>query len=234
MFDYARTTALVTGASEGWPPARRAAPWNAGSGFVPRDVAARDDRRTLFPGAVPMPSVPFTPAPTSAARAGALGAPSGGAPSTAPSTGASRRSLVLLAAATVIGLLHHTDHVLRVDHSGWPFLPKLTPFTPSLLAYVLLYGAYHFRARPRVSAVLVGVVLVFVLAAHVFIETPHQQYDVWATGVSHLPHALGTPNLLHVTSPALGVAAAVLSILLAVALLATTLSFWADARGSST
>ena len=150
---------------------------------------------------------------------------------TVPSpAGASRRSLVLLAAATAIGLLHHTDHVLRVDHSGWPFLPKVTPFTPSLLAYVFLYGAYHYRARPRVSAALVGIVLLLVLGAHVFIETPHQQYDVWASGVSHLPHAMGTPNLLHVTSPALGVAAAVLSVLLSLALLATTLSFLGDAR----
>jgi hypothetical protein len=143
---------------------------------------------------------------------------------------ASRRSLVLLAASTVIGLLHHADHVLRADHSGWPFTPHLTPFTPSLLAYALLYGAYHFRARPRVSAALVGALLVFVLLAHVFIETPYQQYDVWATGVSHLPHAMGQPNLLHLTSPALGVAAAALSVLLSVMLLATVLSFWADAR----
>jgi hypothetical protein len=137
---------------------------------------------------------------------------------------------MLLAASTVIGLLHHTDHVLRADHSGWPFTPHLTPFTPSLLAYALLYGAYHFRSRPRVSAALVGVLLVFVLLAHVFIETPFQQYDVWATGVSHLPHAMGQPNLLHLTSPALGVAAAALSVLLSVTLLATVLSFWADAR----
>ncbi len=144
--------------------------------------------------------------------------------------GASRRSLVLLAITTGIGLLHHTDHVLRADHSGWPFTPQLTPFAPSLLAYAFLYGAYHFRSRPRVSAALVGVVLVFVLFAHVFIETPYQQYDVWATGVSHLSHSLGRPNLLHVTSPALGIAAVVLSILLALMLLATALAFWNDAR----
>ena len=34
--------------------------------------------------------------------------------------GASRRSLMPLATATVLGIIHHTDHVLRVDHSGWP------------------------------------------------------------------------------------------------------------------
>ncbi len=57
---------------------------------------------------------------------------------------------------------------------------------------------------------------------------------MWATGVSHLPHAAGQPNLLHLTSPALGVAAAALSILLSVTLLAAALSFWADARRAST
>ncbi|GAC1403559.1 MAG: hypothetical protein NVSMB64_05520 [Candidatus Velthaea sp.] len=146
--------------------------------------------------------------------------------------GASRRSLTLLAIATGLGLLHHTDHVLRADHSGWPFTDHLTPFTPSLLAYAFLYGAYHFRSRPRVSAALVGIVLLFVLLAHVFIETPYQQYDVWATGVSHLPHSMSQPNILHVTSPPLGIAAVTLSILLALALLVTTLSFWRDTRES--
>ena len=32
--------------------------------------------------------------------------------------------------ATTVALVHHIDHVLRVDHSGWPFLPEVTPFTP--------------------------------------------------------------------------------------------------------
>jgi hypothetical protein len=143
---------------------------------------------------------------------------------------ASRRSLALLAAATLTGLLHHADHVLRADHSGWPFTPEVTALTPSLLAYALLYGAYHYRARPRVGAALVGALLVFTQAAHVVVETPHQQYDVWATGVSHLPHAYGQPNLLHLASPALGVAAAAVSILLSALLLATALSLLADAR----
>jgi hypothetical protein len=151
-------------------------------------------------------------------------------PAEAPPVGSSRRSLLLLAASAILGVLHHIDHVLRADHSGWPFTGEFTPFTPSLLAYVLLFAAYYYRARPRVSAVLVGIVFVFTVVAHVTLETPRQQYDVWATGVSHLPYSMGQPNLLYVTSPALGIAAVVLSNLLSVALLATTLSFWVDAR----
>lgn len=172
------------------------------------------------------PATPARPAPRPIRES-----PVGGAfaaSSAAASPGASRRSLVLLGTATAIGLLHHTDHVLRADHSGWPFTPHLTPFTPSLLAYAFLYGAYHYRARPRVSAALVGTLLVLVQFAHVVVETPHQQYDTWATGVSHFAHAAGQPNLLHVTSPALGLAAAALSMLLSAMLLATALSFWAD------
>lgn len=175
-------------------------------------------------------SVPMSPTPPAATMPLGPTLRAATTPAAPSSAEASRRSLVLLGAATAIGLLHHTDHVLRADHSGWPFTPHLTPFTPSLLAYAFLSGAYHFRARPRVSAGLVAGLLVLVQVAHVVVETPHQQYDTWATGVSHFAHAAGQPNLLHVTSPALGLAAAALSLLLSVALLATAVSFWADAR----
>ncbi|VXC84113.1 hypothetical protein [Sphingomonas sp. AX6] len=41
----------------------------------------------------------------------------------------------------MLGILHHIDHVLRVDHSGWPFRDVVTPFTFSLLAYPILLFA---------------------------------------------------------------------------------------------
>ena len=31
--------------------------------------------------------------------------------------------LVFASGAVVFGLLHHTDHVIRGNHSGWPFQP---------------------------------------------------------------------------------------------------------------
>jgi hypothetical protein len=49
--------------------------------------------------------------------------------------GLSKRSAIIIGAVILIGLIHHTDHVLRVDHSGWPFRADLNPFTFSLLAY---------------------------------------------------------------------------------------------------
>jgi len=33
----------------------------------------------------------------------------------------------------IVGILHHADHVLRVDHSGWPFTENVNTFTYSLL-----------------------------------------------------------------------------------------------------
>ena len=35
----------------------------------------------------------------------------------------------------MIGMFHHVDHVLRFDHSGWPFKAEVTTFTFSLLVY---------------------------------------------------------------------------------------------------
>jgi hypothetical protein len=52
-----------------------------------------------------------------------------------------------LIATILIGLAHHTDHVLRVDHSGWPFHPEVNPFTFSLLAYPILLFALLGPAR---------------------------------------------------------------------------------------
>ena len=135
-------------------------------------------------------------------------------------TTTARRSLVLLGVSVVLGLIHHTDHVLRGDHSGWPFQPQVTPFTFSLGVYVLFALAYRVRARPARSAAAVASVLALTQFSHIVFELPHDQYSTWATGT----------NLLHVHAPLLGLAAAGLSILLSVVLLATVLSFLVDAR----
>ena len=81
----------------------------------------------------------------------------------------------------VVGLIHHSDHVLRFDHSGWPFRANVNPFTYSLLAYpitlfALLGSAQLFWARRLVLLVGAG----FTLWAHLMIETPAMQYAVWA------------------------------------------------------
>jgi len=135
-------------------------------------------------------------------------------------TTTAHRSLVLLRVSVVLGLTHHIDHVLRGDHSGWPFQAQVTPFTFSLGVYVLFALAYRVRRRPARSAAAVASVLALTQFSHIVFELPHDQYHTWATGT----------NLLHVHAPLLGLAAAGLSILLSVVLVATVVSFLMDAR----
>lgn len=143
---------------------------------------------------------------------------------------ASRRSLALIGVAIVFGLLHHTDHVLRADHSGWPFQPHLTPFTFSLLVYPVFLIALLARAWPWISAILCAAILALTQFSHIVFELPSDQYVTWATGVSHDAHSLNQPNLLHLASPLVGGAAVILSLVLSLALLATVVSLIVDAR----
>ncbi len=52
----------------------------------------------------------------------------------------------------MFGLLHHVDHVVRGNHSGWPFREEVTPFTFSLLVYALLLPGVYMNLRGRVAA----------------------------------------------------------------------------------
>jgi hypothetical protein len=62
----------------------------------------------------------------------------------------SRRWLLIFASsATVFSVLHHVDHVARGNHSGWPFQAEITPFTFSLLIYVLILPGIYLTARGR-------------------------------------------------------------------------------------
>src|SRR4028119_2118836 len=79
-----------------------------------------------------------------------------------------RRSLLILGCVvTVFGLLHHVDHVIRGNHSGWPFQEAVTPFTFSLLIYALILPGLYATWRGRMVAgyhlfvALVGLALVF-------------------------------------------------------------------------
>ncbi|HEV3474442.1 MAG TPA: hypothetical protein VG602_03660 [Actinomycetota bacterium] len=142
----------------------------------------------------------------------------------------SRGEIALL---VVLGLavVHHIDHVLRADHSGWPFTPDVTAFTASLVVYPIFVADFLFlRRRTRVRAGLVGVLLVVLLVAHTVIETPAVQYGTWADGVSSVPHALGRPNLLGIASPALGIVSAGVSVLLSVSVLVAFLLLLREAQ----
>ena len=64
-----------------------------------------------------------------------------------------RRALLVLGiGVTIFGVLHHVDHVVRGNHSGWPFREEVTPFTFSLLVYALLLPGIYMNLRGRVAA----------------------------------------------------------------------------------
>src|SRR3990170_788968 len=101
----------------------------------------------------------------------------------------------------VVGLafLHHVDHVLRADNSGWPFTPDITPFTVSLVVYpIFLLDFLTLRKRTWIRVGLVAVLFLALLAVHAVFETPADQYGTWANGISSVAHAQGRPNLLEI------------------------------------
>lgn len=60
--------------------------------------------------------------------------------------------LVAAGCTTAFGIMHHVDHVIRGNHSGWPFEQDVTPFTFSLLIYALLLPGLYLTATGRLMA----------------------------------------------------------------------------------
>ena len=127
--------------------------------------------------------------------------------------------------ATGIGLIHHVDHVLRFDHSGWPFLGSVNAFTYSLIIYPLIAILLLARGRRRLRLALSFLLFLLPTLAHIFIETPFMQYRTW----SSRPDV----NLLGVSSPVLGAVAVVITVLLSTVALLMFLAFLRRARERS-
>lgn len=126
---------------------------------------------------------------------------------------------------TLLGVLHHLDHVLRVNHSGWPFLADVTPFTYSLTVYPAIAVLLAARGWPRIRAALAFVLFVFPTVSHVTLETPVDQYVTWA----HRPDV----NMLGVESPVLGGVAVGITVLLSGAALLMFVAFVREARSAA-
>ena len=131
--------------------------------------------------------------------------------------------------AAILAVIHHVDHVLRVDHSGWPFLPDVTPFTFSLVIYPIFFSVFLSRSKPWYRVAGVALLFLFSVFAHAFLETPMDQYHTWAYG-SNFPGHVGQHNLLGQDSQFLGVCAVIVTVLLSLTLLAALLAFLSDAR----
>ena len=147
----------------------------------------------------------------------------------------SRREFTLgewmLLGVVALAVLHHLDHVLRADNSGWPFTPNVTPFTISLLVYpIFVLDFLVLRDRPWVRVGLVAVLFVALQVTHAIVEPPANQYGTWANGTSAVPHALGQPNLLDTASPVLGALSVTVSSLLSLTVLAALVLLAREAR----
>jgi hypothetical protein len=126
----------------------------------------------------------------------------------------------VLLGVVALAVLHHLDHVLRADNSGWPFTPDVTPFTISLLVYpIFVLDFLLLRDRPWVRVGLVAVLFAALQVTHAIVEPPADQYGTWAKGTSAVPHALSQPNLLELASPILGALSVTISSLLSLAVL---------------
>ena len=137
----------------------------------------------------------------------------------------------MLLGVVALAFLHHIDHVLRADNSGWPFTPDVTPFTISLLVYpIFVLDFVLLRRRPWVRVGLVAVLFVALQVTHAIVEPPADQYGTWANRTSSVPHALGQPNLLDTASPVLGALSVAVSSLLSVAVLAALVLLAREAR----
>jgi hypothetical protein len=139
----------------------------------------------------------------------------------------------MLLGVVALAVLHHLDHVLRADNSGWPFTADVTPFTISLLVYpIFVLDFLLLRDQPWVRVGLVATLFVALQVTHAIVEPPVDQYGTWANGTSAVPHALGQPNLLHTASPVLGALSVAVSSLLSLAVLAALVLLAREARAS--
>lgn len=71
-------------------------------------------------------------------------------PTADQSTG-SHRLYLFAAVTTLLGAVHHLDHLVRGNHVGWPVTPEVTPFTYSLAIYPLVAISLSLTLTDRVD-----------------------------------------------------------------------------------
>lgn len=63
-----------------------------------------------------------------------------------------RLFVVFVLIPTLLGAIHHLDHVIRGNHIGWPLVPEINAFTYSLAIYPLLAVSLYLTVTERVDA----------------------------------------------------------------------------------
>lgn len=67
------------------------------------------------------------------------------------SRGVDGRLVALISLATVLGLGHHIDHLIRGNHVGWPVTSSVNAFTYSLGIYPVILVGLYFTVRDLVG-----------------------------------------------------------------------------------
>jgi hypothetical protein len=132
----------------------------------------------------------------------------------------------------IVSMLHHIDHILRIDHSGFPFLPRVSPFTYSLFVYPIFLIIALSRNKPWYRVIGTSVLFLFATISHIFFEPMKDKFHTWAYG-SNLKYHIGEQNMLGYNSKLLGVCSIALAILLSLSLLMTLILFVKDVRQNS-
>lgn len=65
--------------------------------------------------------------------------------------GVNPRLYVLIAVPTLLGIVHHIDHVIRGNHVGWPVTPGVNSFTYSLVIYPVIGVGLYLTVTDRVG-----------------------------------------------------------------------------------
>ncbi|MBB3937286.1 hypothetical protein [Aureimonas phyllosphaerae] len=139
----------------------------------------------------------------------------------------SRRTTVLLLIALGLAVLHHIDHALRVDHSGWPFRERVTPFTYSLTAYPIVLFALMGPVRAFwLRWALIATATAFTIYAHTAIESPGTQFHMWVHNRS--VHDANLHNALNIRSVGMGAVSVAVGMALNLTVVLATLSMLRD------
>lgn len=140
------------------------------------------------------------------------------------------RGELFLIFSVILGIMHHADHVLRADHSGWPFEPRIEPFTISLVFYPLFLSVYLAKKHPWYRVIVMAVIFLILQTLHIIRETPENQFHTWAYNSSDLPEKLGQSNLLNISSTCIGYISAGLSLVLSGVLILSIYYFYSETR----
>jgi uncharacterized membrane protein len=135
------------------------------------------------------------------------------------------QAYLLFGLATLLGLAHHVDHVIRGNHVGWPITPMVNPFTYSLAIYPLVVLGFVLSLTDRAGSGYWSVVMTLGGAMLLFFHLS--------------PWAVEPPRdvVLPYSNPTLGyVAFAVLLLLIGVVFLGAGYSvvlWWRSSKRSS-